>query len=95
MNESIGYSEALKVATSPSNVSEAQKLFLEIAPITALNLFVPLIILLGSTMVWTIYRDHKYKKIWNNDDFWLGVLLMVVSMLAIFIATPYLFVALV
>lgn len=95
MNESISYSEALKIATSPSNVSEAQKLFLEIAPITALNLFVPLIILLGSTMVWTIYRDHKYKKIWNNDDFWLGVLLMVVSMLAIFIATPYLFVALV
>lgn len=95
MNESIAYSEALKIATTPSNVSEAQKLFLEIAPITALNLFVPLIILLGCTMVWTIYRDHKYKKIWNNDDFWLGVLLMVVSMLAIFIATPYLFVALV
>jgi len=95
MNESITYSEALKVASNPSSLDQAQMLFSEVAPVMALNIFVPLVIFLGATMIWSLHRDHKYKKLWNNEDFWIGVVIMVISMVAILVASPYLFVSLV
>lgn len=95
MNSSISYSKALSIASSPSSVSEGQKLFLEVAPVMALNIFVPLVIFLGCTMVWSLWRNHKYKKLWNNDDFWVGVLVLLIAMFAIFVGSPYLFVWLV
>lgn len=95
MNQSITYSEALSIVSAPSSVSEGQKLFMEVAPVMALNLFVPLVIFLGATMIWSLYRDHKYKKLWNNDDFWLGVLIMLISMIGILVMSPYLFIWLV
>ena len=95
MNQSITYSEALKVASSPSSVSEGQKLFMEVAPVMALNIFVPLVIFLGATMIWSLYRDHKYKKLWNNDDFFFFLLIMIIAMVGIFVVSSYLFVSLV
>jgi hypothetical protein len=95
MNRSVTYSEALSIVSSPESISEGQKLFMEVAPVMALNIFVPLVIFMAVTMVWSIYRDHRYKKLWNNDDFWIAVLILTISMIGVFVMSPYLFIYLV
>jgi hypothetical protein len=89
MNESIAYSDAVRIASSPSTVSEAKSFFSEIAPVVLLNSLIPVVIFIGVTLIWSIYRSHKYKKLWNNDDFIIGLLVMVISVLGMFALSPY------
>lgn len=95
MNESIDYGSAVQVASSPESLSQASALFREIMPVVAFMMFVPLALYVGATFVWSLRRDHKYGKLWNNDDFWMGLILILFSMLAMLAFSPYLFIYLV
>lgn len=90
MNESIAYEKAVGIALSPKNLSQAEYLWSEMSMFLMIVIFVPTVIFLFVSGIFSIFEEVPVKKLWKNENFWIVVLMYVFIQALFFMVSPYL-----